>query len=214
MRAFGKLDQRAGGEDLMVLGTHMLDLMRFFAGEARWVDARVTQGDRDAVPGEVRRVGDGVGLVLGDGVTATYGFDRGVTGTFHSFPAARGGGSDYFRLELCGTDGLLSFRSGPLQELFQCAEPLPLPGKPAWQRVEVPAPPPDGADSMHPANQALVRDLLEAVEKRREALSSLKDGRAAVEMIMAVYVSHLRKGRVTLPLEQRKHPLDAYAPKT
>src|SRR5881394_1033376 len=32
--AWGKQDNRAGGEDMMVLGTHLFDLMRFFAGNA------------------------------------------------------------------------------------------------------------------------------------------------------------------------------------
>src|SRR5947209_5794362 len=36
MRGRGKEDSRVGGEDLMVLGTHILDLMRFIAGDARW----------------------------------------------------------------------------------------------------------------------------------------------------------------------------------
>jgi predicted dehydrogenase len=33
LRGRGKEDARGGGEDLMVLGTHVMDLMRFFAGD-------------------------------------------------------------------------------------------------------------------------------------------------------------------------------------
>src|SRR5207247_9333253 len=36
LRARGKEDQRGGGEDLMVLGTHLMDLMRLLAGDPRW----------------------------------------------------------------------------------------------------------------------------------------------------------------------------------
>src|SRR5262245_21293244 len=32
LKAYGKQDRRGGGQDLMVLGTHLLDLMRSFAG--------------------------------------------------------------------------------------------------------------------------------------------------------------------------------------
>src|SRR5947199_6760758 len=41
LRGRGKEDTRGGGQDLMVLGTHILDLMRFVAGDARWCFARV-----------------------------------------------------------------------------------------------------------------------------------------------------------------------------
>ena len=33
IRTHGKQDHRAGGEDLVVLGVHLFDLMRFFAGD-------------------------------------------------------------------------------------------------------------------------------------------------------------------------------------
>src|SRR5262245_59448612 len=41
LRGRGKEDSRAGGQDLMVLGTHIFDLMRFLAGDPRWCLARV-----------------------------------------------------------------------------------------------------------------------------------------------------------------------------
>src|SRR6266571_3782828 len=47
MRGRGKEDARAGGEDLMVLGTHIMDLMRFIAGDARWCSARVAVVEKD-----------------------------------------------------------------------------------------------------------------------------------------------------------------------
>jgi hypothetical protein len=60
---------------------------------------------------------------------------------------------------------------------------------------------------MHAANQLLVVDLLAALEAGREPLSSGHDARAALEMIMAVYWSHLGAQRVPLPLTERDHPL-------
>ena len=39
--AFGKMDRRAGGEDMSVLGGHVFDLCRLFAGgDAQWCTAR------------------------------------------------------------------------------------------------------------------------------------------------------------------------------
>src|SRR5437764_15270752 len=41
MRGRGKEDSRVGGVDLMVLGTHIMDLMRVFADNPRWAFGRV-----------------------------------------------------------------------------------------------------------------------------------------------------------------------------
>lgn len=210
MRAYGKLDHRGGGQDLMVLGTHMLDMMRYFAGDARWVDARVTQDARDASAADVTLVGDGVGPVVGNGITATYGFDGGVTGTFESFVSDSGGRVDYFRIELYGTGGILAFPSGPRQELLLSQQPSLVPGKTQWEPVEVPPLKGELLNEMHLANQALVRDLLQAVAQERPPVSSIHDARAALEMIMGVYVSHFSGSRVQLPLVAREHPLSAY----
>ncbi|MGH2371397.1 MAG: hypothetical protein ACRDI2_24760, partial [Chloroflexota bacterium] len=81
-----------------------------------------------------------------------------------------------------------------------------------WQVLQpepqpLPAGAPAGAGAMHPANQVLVRDLLAAVETGRQPNSSGHDARAALEMIMAVYASHIQGQRVPLPLEERQHPL-------
>ena len=47
LRIRGKEDRRAGGEDLTVLGTHSITLMRTFAGNPTEVYARVTRDGRD-----------------------------------------------------------------------------------------------------------------------------------------------------------------------
>ena len=52
-----------------------------------------------------------------------------------------------------------------------------------------------------------LKDLIEAIEKDRQPLGSMYDGRAALEMILAVYESHRLKGPVELPLKNRRHPL-------
>ena len=53
----------------------------------------------------------------------------------------------------------------------------------------------------------IAQDLIEAIEKDRQPLGSMYDGRAALEMILAVYESHRIKGPVEIPLKNRKHPL-------
>ena len=52
-----------------------------------------------------------------------------------------------------------------------------------------------------------ILDLVAAIEEERQPLSSVYEARGATEMILSVFESH-RLGRpVTLPLENRKHPL-------
>src|SRR5215471_15149613 len=53
-RARGKEDGRGGGEDLMVLGTHLFDLMRFLVGDPAWCFARILQGGKPAALAQAR----------------------------------------------------------------------------------------------------------------------------------------------------------------
>src|SRR4030066_2463831 len=65
LRGRGKEDRRGGGEDLMVLGTHVMDLMRFFAGDAQWCFARV-RDNREPVNEKHGRDGaEGIGPLAG-----------------------------------------------------------------------------------------------------------------------------------------------------
>jgi predicted dehydrogenase len=217
LKAYGKQDRRGGGQDLMVLGTHMLDLMRWFAGDARWCHARVADGGADATPAAVRPAEEEAGLIAGDDIVASYGFDRGVTGSYESAQAVDGGGGDYFRIDVCGTGGIIAVWSSPTMPVYINPRPFALPGRAdEWRVLQPdalpgPAPVPPGASGMHIANQVIVADLLAAVETGRPPISSGHDARAALEMIMAVYESHARGGRVTLPLADRTHPLARWA---
>lgn len=48
IRAHGKWDRRSGAQDLAVLGTHMMDSMRYLAGaEAAWAHGHVMQDGRE-----------------------------------------------------------------------------------------------------------------------------------------------------------------------
>ena len=56
-------------------------------------------------------------------------------------------------------------------------------------------------------NRLIVADLIDAIEKDRAPLGSIHDGRASLEMILAVYESHKLDRPVELPLKNRRHPL-------
>jgi predicted dehydrogenase len=211
MHSRGKEDARGGGQDLMVLGTHLFDLMRLLAGEPRWCFAQVLHQGKPATRADVQEGGEGMGPVLGDQINATYGFDRGVVGTFGTCKAQAGAGSRY-GLHLYGSKGVIHLGTGSLPPAWLLADSSWSPGrsKAPWQEITSAGvgqqePLKDGG--LGQGNIWIARDLIEAIEKDRQPLGSLYDGRAALEMILAVYESHRQKGPVAFPLKNRQHPL-------
>ena len=134
VRSEGKQDHRGGGQDLMVLGTHALDLLCFLFGHPRWVQAYILQDGKDAGPDDARQGDEEIGPIVGNHLEATYAFDQGIIATFHSHrrtvrPGPRPGG-----LEIHGTEGILVNRDG---YLLHCPHPNwnPAMGEPAWKVV-------------------------------------------------------------------------------
>ncbi|MCY4091020.1 MAG: Gfo/Idh/MocA family oxidoreductase [Caldilineaceae bacterium] len=196
----GKQDHRGGGQDLMVLGTHSLDMLCFLFGHPRWVQAYIRQDGHDAGPDDARQGDEEIGPIVGDHLQATYGFDEGIVATFSSRrqtvrPGPRPGG-----LVVHGTEGILLNRDG---YLFHCPHPnwSPAFSDPAWKLVLKP-----NDLGFNTLNAYMVRDLIAAFEEGREPISSGRDARWALEMILGVYTAH-RHGRTPLPLADREHPL-------
>ena len=210
LRGRGKEDARVGGQDLMVLGTHIMDLMRFLAGDARWCYARVCQDGKMVTKEDVKEGAEGAGPIAGNQITAEYGFDKGAHGHFASQKSNPGNAR--FGLHIYGSKGIIQLTTGSLPPIYFCEDPTWFPGKSQAKWVEItsaglgqPETMKDGG--LGQGNVWIAKDLIEAVEKDRQPLGSMYDGRAALEMILAVYESHRVKGPVELPLKNRKHPL-------
>lgn len=212
IRARGKEDDRGGGQDLMVLGTHAMDLMRYLVGDALWCFARIWQNGKRALPGDVRQGGEGMGPVQGDRIAATYGFLNGTVGTFGTHRAAKAVASKRYGLGIYGSKGVIQMSFGSLPAAFLLDDPTWMPGasKSEWQPITSagigkPEPLKDGG--LGQGNRWIADDLIAAIEKDRPPLGSIHDGRAALEMILAVYESHQQDRPVDLPLKNRRHPL-------
>ena len=73
LRGRGKEDARGGGEDLMVLGVHILNLCNALLGDPSWCFARVTEHGKPIGPNDVRQGAEGIGPLAGDRVDAMFG---------------------------------------------------------------------------------------------------------------------------------------------
>lgn len=217
MRGRGKEDSRVGGEDMMVLGTHIMDLMRFFAGDARWCQARVSiERDNEIRPitrDDVRQGNEGIGPLAGNHIVASYGFAGGVMGYFASQPGRQQrGDANRFGLELRGSRGVIQLTTGSLPDAYFLGDPGWFPGRSRanWQPITsagLGRPETIRDTSLVQGNVWIAQDLIESIERDHQPKGSIYDGRAALEMILATYESQ-RLGRpVDLPLRNRRHPL-------
>lgn len=211
LRGRGKEDHRGGGEDLMVLGTHVMDLMRVFGGDARWCFAQVKDGGKAVTKDDVRDGAEGIGPLAGDEIHAMYRFD-GIKMGYFSTHRARGGAAKRFGLHIYGTKGIITMTTGTVPEVWFIEDPSWQPGrsKAKWKRISSEGfdkPEPLSDPGHHYGNRLIARDLIRAIETDSQPKCSMYDGRAALEMILAVYESHRLKRPVEMPLKNRKHPL-------
>jgi predicted dehydrogenase len=212
MRGRGKEDNRAGGEDLIVLGSHILDLFRLFAGDPAVCFAHVTRNGADIRASDARTPSEPVGRVAGNQVNAVFSFAGGVHGYFGSMAGPE---TDRMRfgVYLYGSRGVLFVPN----EIFPAGQPYILrsPGwmptaRAGWEPVTLadPAPAASPLGAQHLSNVAMVQDLLDAVQSGRQPMCSEIDGRWTVEMVAAVYQSHLTGRRLSLPLQDRTSGLE------
>jgi len=211
LRGRGKEDRRGGGEDIMVLGTHIMDLMRLFVGDPRWCFAQVRDGGKSVTRDNVRDGAEGIGPLAGDEIHAMYGFDGATTGYF-STCRARHGASERFGLHVYASKGILTMTTGAVPEIWFVEDPSWQPGrsKAVWKRISsagIDKPESLTDPDQRFGNRLIALDLIRAVETGAQPKGNMYDGRAALEMILAVYESHRLNGPVPLPLHNRKHPL-------
>jgi predicted dehydrogenase len=210
LRAFGKQDHRAGGEDLIVLGTHLFDFIRLFVGAPSFCTARVLWKGRDLTRADARSATEEVGWIAGDEVEAQFGFPNGAHATFTSRARLRPNFGPW-GFELIGARATVRvladvyprvhlLEPGKWEAGGRTDQWRPLPGDPGRNS--------SAADrSFGPANRRVVDDWLEAIREDREPACSGRKAMEALEMVMAIYQAALTGKRIPLPLSERRHPL-------
>lgn len=208
MRARGKEDHRSGGEDLIVLGIHLFDLMIYFMGPPLWCEAEILVDDRPATAADVGEATEGLGPVVGDTIYASFGFESGRRGYFTSVKGASKG-ADRYGIDLYATEGMASIRVDRSPQVSY----LPEPGWSAhgteeeWQSIPDTLTTPQRSPARVSHYAPIIDDLMDAIAKDRPPAVGIHDALAATEMIQAVFESHVSGKRVDMPLTERSHPL-------
>ncbi len=210
-RGRGKEDRRGGGEDLWVLGTHIMDLIHNFGGRPTWCMASVLQDGRPVTKDDVVEGKEGIGPLAGDAVRAMYGMPEGATAYFASY-RNMAGNPTRFALQVFGSRGVLEIRTGYMPEVKFLADPSWCPGRSSakWQNVSslgIGREEPLSGSGQHKGNVLAVKDLIAAIEEDRQPDGSVYAARTATEMIVAVFESHRLGGPASFPLKNRKNPL-------
>ena len=207
IRCRGKEDKRGGGEDLWVLGCHLLDLMADLGGAPQWCEANVTLAGRPITKADMADGPEGIGPIAGDSVTAMFGLADGPTGFFASVRDA-GLKQPNFGLTLAGTQGAIHIRPDHVPHAYLRAAPLWRVDKDfPWQPIG-----PEGLDSPLPESDVdraaeraawgrrAAADLVDAILEDREPETGMYAGRRTVEMTAAIYAAALSGRRIEWPL--------------
>jgi len=213
LRARGKEDARGGGEDLWVLGCHVLDMMADLGGAPTWCQASVTREGRPIVVADGVDGPEGLGRIAGDSVSAMFGLADGPTGYFSSVREA-GLKQPNFGLTLVGTKGTIHIRSDNIPHAYlREAPPWRVDREVPWQPIG-----PEGVGAGLPADDAdraaeragwarrAAADLVAAILEDREPTAGMFAGQTVVEMTAAVFASALSGRRVDWPLAPRVNP--------
>lgn len=211
LRGRGKEDHRGGGEDLWVLGSHIMDLMRNLSGDAQWCFATVKQQGKPIQRADVAPGNEGIGPLAGDAVQSMFGMSSGVTAYFASHRKMAGSPSR-FGVQIFGSAGILEIETGYMPSVKYLGDSSWSPGrsKKSWQDVStagigVEEPLKDGGLLM--GNEVAVRDLLGAITENRQPEMNAVQGRGAIEMIAACFESQRTGSKVSLPMQLRDNPL-------
>ena len=227
---------RPVGNTLMEMATHYFDEARFLLSgsvqsdgrrgdQAEWLFAHLTTGlgaaahpatPDEIVPSQVAKPTDrDCGLVLGERGTVVIGLAGGVQAVarFHNLPKAD---ARYDGIDVIGTKGAVAVRGGTVKRLFRrqghtFAEHDP------WQPVDLSGDERYAAYFAQPERmtgrylcQQMALELIAAVQEGRPHVASGQDGIIALELLMATYLSHRANAPVTLPLTERRHPLQIW----
>jgi predicted dehydrogenase len=210
-RGRGKEDGRGGGEDLWVLGTHVLDMIHALSGKPKWCNSKIWWKGHPVTKQDVFAGPEGIGPLAGDEVQAMFGMADGTT-AFFSSKRNMAGRPPRYGLQIQGSKGIIELLEATMPAVKFLGDSSWSPGKTGskWQDVSsagIGKPEPLTGPEYSARHTIAIRDFLEAIEQDRPPLGHVAAARDVTEMIAAVFESHRVGGPVDLPLKTRVNPL-------
>lgn len=223
----GKEDNRGGGEDMMVLGSHLLDMAVYLFDHPLEVYSDIRINGRTITSRDIIPTDEPIGLTAGDDVTTFYRFPGNIKTIFESRRGmVKRDVATRLGIVVTGTQASIAVRFENNRSLRICRNfPTPNEDESRFEEVFVATPPeiPGAAPIdykqcvLNPANaghryyadnnRRIAWDLLQSIERNRPLLSSATDAIWSLEMIIGAYRSAVERHPLTFPLIERKHPL-------
>ena len=172
--------------NMMDWGTHVVDMMLWYAGDVEWV-----MGQVDMTPIERRPDGYTGGYLNVTPVMSYLKFKSGAAGIFET-ELQHSGMFRSPRIHIRGEKGEVEvMMDGGLK--FS-----------SWDNLNWTTPNLDRKNAFH----LEIEDLCDCIEQDKEPLDSGRDGAKALEVLMAISESARLRGKIRLPLDRKMAPLD------
>ena len=206
-----------GGYGLMDIGCHLINNFVKFGGHVRSVMAFGQTGGRPVEPPDALPSPEGMGMIVGEDLTAMLQMESGVTATLihHRLPNV-GVPPLNSTVEVTGTEGHLMWKSN---EAWYLPHGRFVPGGRFDNWQQLPLEYPEGYDEhkssslnvgsgMYAADDYLyVDEYVQALDEGREHECSGAEVTHVLATMMAVFESAAMGKRVDLPQAEREHPL-------
>ena len=221
----GKEDTRGGGEDMQVLGTHVLDAAAWIFGMPEQVYSEIRWQGRFLKADDLLTTTEPVGPCGGDEIFSLYRFKNGVNGIFESRRLIENG-DQRLGITVCGSKGILTIRYTGNRALRICRDfPVPMEDRSDFQEVPLPEEPeiPGSVKleyeklGINPKiyyhlyfaenNRRAAWNLLQSIEGKETLTAGIDSALVSLEMITGAYQSALKHAPVSFPLQDRRHPL-------
>lgn len=195
-----------GGYGLMNIGTHLVNNLIGLAGPCRSVTAVALTDGSLVSPDDVLPSAGGMGTVCGERISALLHFDGNVMGSLiqHRYPVVD---STAYGIEIFGTEGRLFWKQTAAW-LLPTPHFLPDGVHDRWEALPMAYPEtfdPDGEADI--AEYTYVDEFVQALDEGREHECGGGEGRHVIEVLMGVLEASAYGKRVSLPQQDRRHPL-------